>query len=192
MPGFFAGLESSSSSLLSIRFRRGFLFFFFCSSFLVDRGGQAFRTWRNSDDVGVFRKKIMAIKCLQVQLSLWNLPGYETILGGLPWRQQQQLRGSGRRMQIGRSQWSRHHSVRSSMSGGFAARAGGNVSQSDANGNAEDLASSSSSSSSSSDARQGIISANVLLLSLLLSTKHCIILCVSIDVLQLETLVGSI
>jgi hypothetical protein len=134
----------------------------------------------------------MAIKCLQVQLSLWNLPGYETILGGLPWRQQQQLRGSGRRMQIGRSQWSRHHSVRSSMSGGFAARAGGNVSQSDANGNAEDLASSSSSSSSSSDARQGIISANVLLLLLLLSTKHCIILCVSIDVLQLETLVGSI
>jgi hypothetical protein len=70
------------------------------------------------------------------------------------------------------------------MSGGCAARAGGNVSQSDANDNAEDLAS--SSSSASSDAWQGIISANVLLL-LLLSTKHCILLCVSIDVLQLET-----
>jgi hypothetical protein len=101
----------------------------------------------------------MAVKCLQVQWSLWNLPGYETSLGGLPWRQQQhqQLRGSGRRMQIGRSQWSRHHSVRSSMSGGCAARAGGNVSQSDANDNAEDLAS--SSSSSSSDAWQdGVLS----------------------------------
>jgi hypothetical protein len=96
----------------------------------------------------------MAVKCLQVQWSLWNLPGYEAILGGFPWRrQQQQLRGSGRRMQIGRSQWSRHHSVRSSMSGGCAARAGGNVSQSDANDNAEDFAS--SSSSSSSDAWQG-------------------------------------
>lgn len=117
----------------------------------------------------------MAVKCLQVQWSLWNLPGYETSLGGLPWRQQQQqqLRGSGRRMQIGRSQWSRHHSVRSSMSGGCAARAGGNVSQSDANDNAEDLAS----SSSSSDAWQGIISVNVLLL-LLSSTKHCIFFCV--------------
>ncbi len=153
----------------------------------MDRAGQAFRTWRNSDDVGVFRKKMMAVKCLQVQWSLWNLPGHEASLGGLPWRrhqQQQQLRGSGRRMQIGHSQWSRHHSVRSSMSGGCAARAGGNVSQSDANDNAEDLAS--SSSSASSDAWQGIISANVLLL-LLLSTKHCILLCVSIDVLQLET-----
>ncbi len=101
----------------------------------------------------------MAVKCLQVQWSLWNLPGYETSLGGLPWRQQQQLRGSGRRMQIGRSQWSRHHSVGSSMTGGCAARAGGNVSQSDANDNAEDLAS--TSSSSSSEAWQGIISANV-------------------------------
>ncbi len=188
MPGFFDGLERSSSSLLSIRFRRGFLFIF-VPPFLVDRGGQVFRTWRNSDDVGVFRKKMMAVKCLQVQWSLWNLPGYETILGGSPGRQQQQqqqqLRGSGRRMQIGRLQWSRHHSVRSSMSGGCAARAGGNVSQSDANDNAEELA---SSSSSSSDAWQGIISANVLLLLLLLSTtKHCILLCVSIDVLQLET-----
>ncbi|CAK9215609.1 unnamed protein product [Sphagnum troendelagicum] len=101
---------------------------------------------------------MMAVKCLQVQWSLWNFPGYETILGGLPWRQQQQqqLRGSGRRMQIGRLQWSRHHSVRSSISGGCAARAGGNVSQSDANDNAEELA---SSSSSSSDARQdGVLS----------------------------------
>jgi len=71
------------------------------------------------------------------------------------------------------------------MSGGCAARAGGNVSQSDANDNAEELA---SSSSSSSDAWQGIISANVLLLLLLLSTtKHCILLCVSTHVLQLET-----
>lgn len=161
MPGFFDGLERSSSSLLSIRFRRGFLFIFVPLSWWTE-GNKLFElggTRRNSDDVGVFRKKMMAVKCLQVQWSLWNLPGYETILGGLPWRQQQQqLRGSGRRMQIGRSQWSRHHSVGSSMSGGCAARAGGNVSQSDANDNAEELA---SSSSSSSDAWQGIISANV-------------------------------
>jgi hypothetical protein len=145
VPGFFGGLESSSSSLLSIRFL-GEGFGFFVPLSWWTEGDKLFELGGTRTTLVFLGKKMMAVKCLQVQWSLWNLPGYETSLGGSPWRQQQhqQLRGSGRRMQIGRSQWSRHHSVRSSMSGGCAARAGGNVSQSDANDNAEDLASSSS------------------------------------------------